>query len=380
MWLAARWAKSLENPPRLTVLTVDHGFRPAAAGEARQVLAWAKALGLDVSVLTSSASQPDSGLQQKARAMRYGLMADWCRQAGAEVLVTAHTLEDQAETLLMRLARGSGIIGLGAMLADGATEDSFPIARPLLEVSGARLRATLRAAGHLWIDDPSNENIAFERVKLRKMMPKLAEIGLTSGALARSAHRLGRAAKPILRASEAFVAQSIDLRPQGYALVDLEKFHAEEAEIRVLALQQLLKILGGSNDLARLSEIERLEHWIMSGTSQARTLAGCRIARRSKVLVVGREPGRIAVEPTALPASGRVIWDRRFAVEWKARPKGSAIVPAGHVPGLARVRDLPAFVQAALPAIVAEGRAIGLPYSPQAPTGLICRFVFTALP
>ena len=140
-------------------------------------------------------------------------MADWCREAGAEVLVTAHTLEDQAETLLMRLARGSGIVGLGAMAAEGTTEDGFPIARPFLEVSRARLRATLRKAGHPWIEDPSNENTQFERVKLRKMMPKLAEIGLTAEALARSAQRLGRAARPLLRSSEALFVRAIDLRP-----------------------------------------------------------------------------------------------------------------------------------------------------------------------
>jgi len=384
MWLAARWAKSLKNPPQLSVLTVDHGFRAASAGEARQVAAWAEALGLSAHVLGSSSERPDSGLQQKARAMRYRLMADWCRAAGAELLVTAHTREDQAETLLMRLARGSGIIGLGAMAAEGVTEDGCPIVRPFLAISRARLRATLGAAGHPWIEDPSNENTQFERVKLRKMMPKLAEIGLSTEALARSAQRLGRAAKPLLRSSDALFGRAIALRPQGYALVNIDDFRAEEAEIRILALQKLLEILGGANDSARLSEVERLEDWIINGTSQARTLAGCRIARRSKVLVVGREPGRIAEEPIALPPSGRVVWDRRFVVEWTKGPEGSSIIPARLARGLDRVKELPAFVQAALPAIMAQGRTVGLPYSSQAPAGLTCQFVgtgrFSAIP
>ena len=97
------------------------------------------------------------------------------------------------------------------------------------------------------------------------------------------------------------------------------------------------------------------------------------------MLVVGREPGRIEEQPVALPAKGQVIWDKRFAVEWRKRPEGSTIVPAGRVPGLGRIKELPAFVQAALPVIVAEGRAIGLPYSAPIPAGLTCEFLFTAL-
>ena len=384
MWLAARWAKSLKISPKIDVLIVDHGFRATSGDEARQVAGWAKALGLKAHILGSTSPKPVSGLQQKARRLRYRLMADWCGKAGAEVLVTAHTQEDQAETLLMRLARGSGVIGLGAMAAEGVIEGRLPIARPFLGISRSRLRATLGAAGHPRIEDPSNENTQFERVRMRKMMPKLAEIGLTSEALARSAKRLGRAAQPLLRSSEALFAQAIELRPQAYALVDLEKFHGAEAEIRILALQQLLKILGGSNDMAQLSEIERLEDWIIAGTGQARTLAGCRIARRSKVLVVGREPGRIASDPLILPSSGGVVWDGRFRVEWGKRPKGSMIVPAALVPGVDRIKELPAFVQAGLPAIMASGRAVGLPYTTEAPAGLVCQFLgagaFSELP
>jgi tRNA(Ile)-lysidine synthase len=375
MWLAARWAKTLKNPPKIDVLTVDHGYRPAAADEARQVVVWAEALGLKAHVLTSRDGKPDSGLQQKARALRYRLMGDWCRKAGVELLVTAHTREDQAETLLMRLARGSGVVGLSAMAPEGVSEDGLPIARPFLEVSGARMRATLRQAGHPWIEDPSNENSQFERVKLRKMMPKLAEIGLTSEALARSASRLGRAASALKRSSEALIGEAVELHPQGYGLVDLQRFRAEDTEIRILALQELIKILGGSNELVQLSEIERLESWISSGAGQARTLAGCRIARRSRTLVIGREPGRIGENPVPLPPSGQVIWDRRFAIAWSRPPASAVIVPGACVPGRKRVGDLPAFVQAALPVILAEDRMVALPLAGEQPPGLTCRFL-----
>jgi len=379
MWLMARWAKDLKRPPRLSILTVDHGYRAASAGEARQVTAWAAALGLEAHILTEkNAAKPAAGLQQKARNLRYRLLTEWCRKAGAEVLVTAHTREDQAETFLMRLARGSGILGLSAIPPHGVTDGGLVIARPLLEVGRDRLRATLKEAGQAWIEDPSNEDEQFERVKLRKMMPKLAEMGLTTHALARSAKRLARAAQPLIRQSQALLAIAVDLRPQGYAIVNLDKFSAEDDEIRILALQHLLKAMGGALDPPRLMALEQLDAWIGTGSGQARTLAGCRIARRSKSLIIGREPGRIAGEPILLPETGAVIWDKRFAVQWTKRPSGAVILPSGLVSGVDRARNLPAFVQASLPAIVAEGRLVALPFSSQEPTGLSCRFLGSA--
>ena len=375
MWLAAHWAKSLQNPPRLSVLTVDHGFRAASAGEAEQVVAWAEALGLSGYILTADTGKPSSGLQNKARELRYRLLARWCREAGASALVTAHTREDQAETFLMRLARGSGIQGLSGMPAHGVTSDGVPIERPFLDIERARLRATLTVAGHSWIEDPSNEDVHFERVRMRKHGVKLAEIGLTAAVLARSAGRLARAAQPLVRQSSALLEAAVDLKPQGYALIDLGKFRSEEAEIRILALQQLLKMMGGALEPPRLMAVERLDAWIGSGAGQARTLAGCRIARRSKSLVIGREPGRIAAGPVDLPHGGPVIWDKRFMVEWDKSPAGSVILPAGLVSGRSRDDSLPAFIRDGLPAIVAEGRLVGLPYSAQVPAGLHCRFL-----
>ena len=146
MWLVRRWALAAARPPKISVLTVDHGLRPQAQAECASVVDWARALGLEAHILTWPGSKPASGLQAKAREMRYSLMRDWCRAHGATLLVTAHTLEDQAETVLMRLARGSGITGLSGMRAD-ETADVL-LERPLLTVTRAGLKATLRAANH----------------------------------------------------------------------------------------------------------------------------------------------------------------------------------------------------------------------------------------
>src|SRR5262249_43907706 len=156
--------------------------------------------------------------QAKAREMRYGLLTAWCQSQGATVLVTAHTLDDQAETFLMRLARGSGIRGLAAMRADEAGPGL--LARPPPRGHRAELRATLVAAGHSWIDDPSNEDARFERVRLRRAAPVLRELGLSPEALARSAMRLERALIPLQGMARDFMARHVEVRPEGFAMVE----------------------------------------------------------------------------------------------------------------------------------------------------------------
>ncbi len=160
--LAARWGK---RP--LTALTVDHGLRAESAEEARRVKGWAEAQGVPHVTLAWRGEKPKANLQAAARAARYGLLAQWCRDARVEGLLLAHTLDDQAETVLLRLARGSGVNGLAAM-APATRLRGVTLLRPLLGISRARIVATLEALRQPWIEDPSNEDTRFARVRLRK--------------------------------------------------------------------------------------------------------------------------------------------------------------------------------------------------------------------
>ncbi len=358
MWLAARWAATQPHPPRLTVLTVDHGLRAEAAAEARQVAAWAQALGLEARILTWTGARPASGLQAKARAMRYGLMRDWCLAFGSSLLVTAHTREDQAETFLMRLARGSGIRGLSAMRA-GET-DTVMLERPLLETRRADLRATLKAAGQDWIEDPSNQDDRFERVRLRQALPMLAGLGLTPEAVTRSAARLERALAAIDGLCRDFLSRHVEIRPEGFALVDLQAFHKLDEEVAIQLLERLLGRLGGGDEPPRLIAVEALHHWLRRGGTEARTLAGCRLAQRKRHLLIGREAGRICRTPVALAAGASLLWDNRFRISIGPAAPDVAILP---VKGLkvARNPDIPAFVQDSLPALLIGGEIAAVP-------------------
>ena len=175
MHLIARWsAKAAKPRPRIVVATVDHGLRAESREEAKWVGAQARKLGFTHELLAWEGAKPQTGIQDAARGARYGLLAElaWRLSAGEvrTAIVTAHTEDDQAETFLMRLARGSGLDGLTGMSAARllGRGDNIELVRPLLGVAGARLRATLEAKGLSWLEDPSNDSDRFERVRVRK--------------------------------------------------------------------------------------------------------------------------------------------------------------------------------------------------------------------
>ena len=169
--LVAAW----RNERYVTVLTVDHGLRPDSAKEALQVSAWCMGLGLPHVTLAWQGPKPATGLQVKARAVRYDLMTDWCRAHGVAWLLTAHTMDDQAETVLMRLVRTTSFDSLSGIPEMGEWK-GIGLFRPLLGERREGLRAFLNHLGQPWIDDPSNADERFERVRIRKALPMLAEL------------------------------------------------------------------------------------------------------------------------------------------------------------------------------------------------------------
>ncbi len=179
--LMARWCAEGGAKPDLTVLTVDHGLRAESREEAAMVARMAESLGLPHVILTWRRIEAQGGgLQERAREARYDLMAAYCHAHDIPALVTAHHLDDQAETFLMRLKRGSGLDGLAA-IPEESTWSGVAVLRPLLDMPKARLAATLTAAGLGWAEDPSNSDQRFERARMRASGEALSKLGLTAG-------------------------------------------------------------------------------------------------------------------------------------------------------------------------------------------------------
>jgi tRNA(Ile)-lysidine synthase len=261
MWLAARWQRGLARGPLLTVVTVDHGLRPEAAREAREVKRLATELGLTHRTLRWRGAKPKTGLPAAAREARYRLLAQAARAAGASHVLTAHTRDDQAETLLMRLLRGSGLAGLSAM-AQISERDGIILARPLIDVPKSQLIATLKRAKIGFADDPTNRDTAFTRPRLRALLPQLAAEGGDARNLARLAARLARAnaaVEVLADGAERFLLlrDRGDAPQPGVRSYEASAFAALPEEVRLRLLLRAINALGHEGP-AELGKVESL--------------------------------------------------------------------------------------------------------------------------
>ncbi len=345
--LAAAWAAAAGGT--LTALTVDHRLRPAAAEEAAQVAAWLGARGIAHRTLRLDTPLPPRSVQAAARTARYRLLEAWCAEAGVLHLLLAHNREDQAETLLLRLARGSGLDGLAGM-APVAERTSCRLLRPLLGVPRARLEATLLEAGQDWIEDPSNRDPAYLRVRLRRAEALLAEAGLNSARLAATAVRLGRARTALEAGVATVLARAALVHPAGFVRLDPAALMAAPEEIGLRALAAVLALVGGALYPPRLERLERLYRALPEGVGSGRTLGGCRLLAQRGRLLVCREPAAVAPPVPALP--GVVVhWDGRFCLYLPtAAPEGLSLGALGAAK-LDVVPALPAVARAGLPAL-----------------------------
>ena len=254
MLLSARWPRRDATP--IEVATVDHGLREDSRQEAEQVGNWARALGFGHHILTWEGEKPKTRLQECAREARYRLLEERAAHAGADHIVTAHHADDQAETVLLRLTRGSGPAGLAGMAAYTRL-GAVTLARPLLGVPKADLVAFCEAAGHPFFRDPSNENPAFARTRLRKLQKLLNAEGLDRASLLRLAGRARRA-----EAALAEIAASIRHglpaeRAPGRVTIAGEALAQLPEEIFLRVLEAEILSVSGGHDRLRLDRLER---------------------------------------------------------------------------------------------------------------------------
>ncbi len=341
--LADRWARAAGGS--ILALTVDHGLREESANEAETVAGWLAARGIRHRVLTwchPGETTPSGSIQAAARDARYRLLERACEAAGILHLLLAHTRDDQAETVLLRLSKGSGVDGLAAMAAVRET-GRVRLLRPLLTVSKRDLRATCRRFGQSWVEDPSNLAQRFARGRLRRSGQALAAEGLSADRLADTARRAGRARAALEAATGAWLGHAASVFPEGYVRLDRNALLQAPDEIALRGLSRCLLVTGAGRHAPRLDRLERLYGALCKdGRFAGSTLGGCRVtADRSGDLLIWREPA--ATETLAVPTRhGRwtapVEWDRRFRIT----------PPSGRLPAGLQIRRLGAPGRAAL--------------------------------
>lgn len=298
LWLASRWRASRKSGPDLVAVTVDHGLRPASRRETQDAKRFAQSLGIAHRTLRWTGTKPKAGIQEAARIARYGLIAGAARKAGARYVLTAHTLDDQAETVLLRLLHGSGPAGLQAMseIAPYPGASDLSLARPLITLPKARLTATLHKAAIPFADDPSNRDPRHTRPRLRRIMPDLAAEGLTAARLATLARRLQRA-EAALRHAVTAASGRVSLSPWGEGarvVFDRAGFAALPDEIALRLLGRAIAHAGneGTAELRKLEALFEALKDAPAGSAFRRTLAGAMVTRRDDTLVIECAPPR----------------------------------------------------------------------------------------
>lgn len=291
----------------LHVITVDHGLRDGSATEALEVSKLCDALQLPHTIVHWDDWDQQGNLQKAARDARYRLIADWARENRLQTVALGHTLDDQAETVLMRLARGAGVDGLSAMTPRRLSEGITWI-RPLLDVARTDLRQDLSGRGVTWAEDPSNDDTRFDRIKMRKALDVLAPLGIDAQALGQVAFNMARARDAL--SWQAFLeARRITVTDAGAVRIDWRAYRTLPDEAARRILLSALGWISGSDYAPRRRPVLALIDSLKQGTGG--TVDGCHAWRERDALWVFREYQPI--RNLSCPVSD--LWDGRWRVQ-----------------------------------------------------------------
>ena len=358
--LICDWA--LQRNGKVVAMIVDHRLRPESTREAAQVAATAKKLGIEACVLTRTDGSLRSNVQQHAREARYRLLSSGCRQLAIPHLFLAHHRNDQAETVYMRAARNSGVDGLAGMAAVSELRD-VRILRPLLDIPKTRLRATASAMGLPVIEDPSNDDSHYERVRVRRDLVLATKVDDAIQSADRNG--LERRRKELVAAY--LLAKSCAIFPEGYAVLDIKTLRYEPVDIAYRCLAAICAMIGGRQHPPRRARTSRLYDAIVSGKlARGRTMGGCHIMPIDRRLLIIRETSAIE-KSMAISKNGR--WDGRFLVEMSSPSEGLEVSALGEA-GLHELRENEAFIEglniprAVLPTLPAVRGLEGIRYVP----------------
>ncbi len=265
--MAVEWAKR-RGGKTIAAATVDHGLRPESAAEAKSVADLSARLGVPHGTLVWTGAKPKTRVQERAREARYRLLVDHARATGGDAILTAHHADDQAETVLFRLLRGSGVAGLAGMEAI-SRRDGLTVARPLLDVAKSALVAFCRARGAAFIDDPSNADPHYARARLKGLMARLSEEGLGQERLSRLARRAAEADEALSRMTD-----EVEARLGAAGPIDADALFAEPIAIVDRLLARRIAAAGGREESRiGLEKIEALALRLRDAAAEGRPLA-----------------------------------------------------------------------------------------------------------
>lgn len=306
--LTQAWCQ--ESGRECIALTVDHGLREESQQEARQVAGWLQKYGISHHTLTWEGKKPESNIQSLARQARYRLLTAYCKEHGIPAILLGHHKKDQAETLLMRMLRGSGLKGLSGMKAK-RDQQGLLFLRPLLGMTKNQLQSYLKKQEQYWVEDPSNENVAYDRVWIRNLLQSHRDADLLSDRLYETSLRLQQTDSFVNAQLYSLWKDIIHVDEKGFVSFDLEWFKTAHAEVQYQTIQRALYTVTGLSEPYRYDAITGAICAIMDGKLRHTLYHTMWEVKKGKVYCF-REPDKMA-KPVV--SSGKEIyWDGRWEV------------------------------------------------------------------
>lgn len=369
LMLLVRWCNIIgKNAPALYVLSVDHGLRSNSATEVDLVAEVCQQYGLKHQAFFWDGKKSKGNISAKSRDARYDLMCSWCQQQAISHLLVAHTLDDQAETVLLRLARGSGVDGLSAM-ALSRLWNSTLIYRPLLGVERSRLRHLLEDVSCPYVTDPSNHNLKYDRVKIRQALEVLEPLGITSQALADTADRLRQAREALDVMAAQAIAETVVIDNAGYCVLSAHDLVTYPYEIKRRVVGRILRAVAGRDYAPTHSSLDSLIEWIVDQGTSTRTLGGCLFMMRHQNIWVMRETGRNDLPEMFIEPGQCVLWDNRMKISLSVESETPLTIKALGVENYARLKPglesnlhVPSALGAGLPSFWHDHELIAVPH------------------
>ncbi|MFO1241612.1 MAG: tRNA lysidine(34) synthetase TilS [Rickettsiales bacterium] len=292
-----------------TALIVDHGLRAESAGEAVTVKTWLNQRNISAVILKGEPIPAGSGVQEKARDYRYRLMLGWCLAHDVKHLLLAHHADDQRETILMRLIRGSGVDGLAGM-KPVAMRESVTLLRPLLGIAKRELVTYLRKQNQGWVNDPTNGSDTYTRTRIRAQNKAFEEEGLSPERLQLIHENLSRTSDYLAEQTFNHILSYGELNEAGFAWIALDALHVAHEEIQLRTLKKMIAFVNGGSSEPRYEELKRLLDNVSEEKFAGATLAHVEFIVKAGQLYAIREFSRM--KPVTVKAGSHVLFDERF--------------------------------------------------------------------
>lgn len=363
--LAKPWADA--SGVALHAVIIDHGLAPHSADHAEFAATAARHMSLNAKIIGWRGEKPETGVQAAARQARHALIADAARDFGAGIILTGHTLDDQAETVWMRAARGGHWRALAGMTRCGPHPlwpqgRGLEIIRPLLDSRRDALRACLQEGEISWIEDPANENARFERIRIRGTLARLETAGIAPERLASLADS-ARSLADREDAGAAAILTEAEFRPEGWARIPLAVLRDAPAPLAGRALQGLIAAVSGQAHPPARDRADQAAEALTGGEAASLTLGGALLWLDGGALHAARDSGAVlgrsdksALPPMPLTLDNPADWDGRYQIT--ALEAGLTAAPLGRnapsLPAAARNRlsGLPERARATLPVLM----------------------------